>query len=698
MKHLINIKDIKFRSDRFLLITLGAGLLTLLLRIWLYATGMDGKGLLNLGHPGNWMSFVITAVYLPLLGLCVLNMGKNTPGYNQLFPDSPIAFFGNIIAGVGIGICAILEMAQKFQMINLLLCVFGLASAASLIYLARCRQQRLQPSMAFHGIFAVYLMIHALSQYRVWSGQTQLQEHFFCLLSCVFAILGMFQRTAMDAREGNRKQYVFFNQACMFFSLASVRSSDWLFYLSLAVWCGANLCVFQSGKRSGKLQNAPMALPKDVRTCIQLLQKAGFSAYAVGGCVRDSLLGLDPDDYDLCTDALPRQIVRVFHGYDLVRNGEKHGTIGVVINKKVYEITTFRTEGNYTDSRHPDQVEFVASLEEDLRRRDFTVNAIAYAPGKGYIDPWGGRRDLEKGILRAVGDPETRFREDALRILRGVRFAVRFDLTPTEDTLAAMEKLAPKMDLLARERVFDELCKLLPLVNAQHLLRFAPILTQVIPELRPTVGFDQRSPHHAYDVYTHTAYVVQAVSDDLAIRWAALLHDIGKVPTFTLDDSGRGHFYGHAKISADMAERILYRLRASTTLREQVVFLVENHMLPIEPDKRILRRRLGQYGIENIQLLLQLQKADQDSKGIEGDEDAYPFDQIASVLNEILKENDCLTVNDLAVNGRDILALGVKPGPEVGRCMTFLLHEVQDDSLPNEKDALLQAAKMFLNQ
>ena len=228
-------------------------------------------------------------------------------------------------------------------------------------------------------------------------------------------------------------------------------------------------------------------------------------------------------------------------------------------------------------------------------------------------------------------------------------------------------------------------------------MRYAPILAQVIPELAVTIGFDQRSPHHAYDVYTHTAYVVEAVSNDLAVRWAALLHDIGKVPTFTQDEQGRGHFYGHAKISADMAERILHRLRAPTALREQVVFLVENHMLPIEPDKRLLRRRLGQYGIENIRLLLQLQKADQDSKGVE-DDAPYPFDQIDAVLAEILRENDCLTVNDLAVNGRDILDLGVKPGPDVGRCMTFLLHEVQDDSVPNEKDALLQAAKMFLNQ
>ena len=696
MKYLTKLKNFKIQNRRLLLITLGAGILTLLLRVWLYATGIDGRGLLLIGHPGNWLGYVITALYMLFLGFCTYTVGKNAPSYHQMFPANPLSFFGNIVAGVGIGIVSIIEMVQNFQFITLVLCLVGLASAASLVYLALCRQKRVQPSMAFHGVFTLYLMIHTVSQYRTWSSQTQLQDHFFSLLASIFVLLAVFQHAAIDAREGNRKAYIFFNQAALFFSLAAIRDSNWLFFLSAAIWAGCNLCTFQSAKRSATLHTGPMYLPKDVRLCIQMLQKAGFSAYAVGGCVRDSLLGIRPHDYDLCTDALPRQICRVFHGYDLVRNGEKHGTIGVVMNKKVYEITTFRTEGTYSDNRHPDEVEFVTNLEEDLRRRDFTVNAIAYAPGKGYIDPWGGRRDLEKHILRAVGEPQVRFQEDALRILRGVRFAVRFDLNPTEDTLAAMEQLAPTMDFLARERVFDELCKLLPLVSAKDLIRFAPILTQVIPELAPTVGFDQRSPHHAYDVFTHTAYVVQGVPETLPLRWAALLHDIGKVSTFTLDENGRGHFYGHAKISGEIANRILHRLRASTTLREQVVFLVENHMQPFEPDKRILRRRLSEFGPENVFMLLALQKADFGNKGVPEEED--PFAETEAILDEILKEKDCLTAKDLAINGRDILALGFEPGPEIGRCMTFLLHQVQDDSLPNEAEALLQAAKIFLQQ
>ena len=312
-----------------------------------------------------------------------------------------------------------------------------------------------------------------------------------------------------------------------------------------------------------------MFLPENVMLCIRALEQAGFSAYAVGGCVRDALLGLSPHDYDLCTNALPADTVRVFSPYSLVRSGEKHGTIGVVMDGEVIEITTFRTEGGYQDSRHPDWVRFVSGLEEDLSRRDFTVNAMAYNPKTGYVDPFGGQADLENKILRTVGDPAARFTEDPLRILRGVRFAVRFDLTPEAKTERAMTALSHRMDKLAKERVFDELCKLLPAVTAQELQRFVPVLTAVIPELKPAVGFLQHTPHHAYDVFTHTSLVVEGVGEDLALRWAALLHDAGKPGSFTMDENGRGHFKGHAHLSGEIAEAVLHRLKAPTALREE---------------------------------------------------------------------------------------------------------------------------------
>ena len=439
--------------------------------------------------------------------------------------------------------------------------------------------------------------------------------------------------------------------------------------------------------------NKQMYLPRNVLTCIGALEKAGFEAYAVGGCVRDSLLGLSPHDYDLCTNALPTETAALFPDHTLVRSGEKHGTIGVVFDKEVIEITTFRTEGGYQDSRHPGWVQFVPNVQEDLSRRDFTVNAMAYNPNIGYIDPFGGQADLEKGILRAVGDPATRFTEDALRILRGVRFGVRFSLTPTQDTLGAMNNLAPLMDKLARERVFDELCKLLPLLKAADLETYATILTQVIPPLASTLGFDQKNPHHIYNVYTHTAHVVENAPKDLAIRWAAILHDCGKPGCFTLDEKGIGHFYGHAELSAQMADQLLLALKAPTALRERVVFLIEKHMTPLEPDKKILRRRLGQYGIESLQQLLSLQKADCIGTGTHSED---RFDEIAALIAEILQEQACLTIKDLAINGKDLLSIGFVPGKEMGACLNLLLEQVQDEKLPNEKDALLSAAKKHI--
>ena len=439
-----------------------------------------------------------------------------------------------------------------------------------------------------------------------------------------------------------------------------------------------------------------MYLPPYVLPCMQALEQAGFEVYAVGGCVRDALLGITPHDYDLCTNALPEDMCRIFGGYSLVRSGEKHGTIGVVIDHNVVEITTFRTEGGYQDSRHPDWVRFVTTVEEDLSRRDFTVNAMAFSPHRGIVDPWGGQYDLNNHILRAVGDPATRFSEDALRILRGIRFALRFHLQPEQETLDAMFHLAPKLDNLAKERVFDELCKLLLLATAEDLLRFVPILVQVIPELQSCVGFQQHSPHHAYDVFTHIAHVVEATPPELPLRWAALLHDAGKPDCYIFGTDGHGHFPCHAKKSAQIADGVLRRLKAPTALREQVVFLIDHHMTPMEPDKRLLRRRLGRYSVETFQMLLTLQEADMGSKGTGITTGMEQFPLLRRLVDEILDEDACLTIKDLEIDGRDLMALGFAPGPIIGTCLNNLLSLVQDDVLPNTKDALLAKASNLL--
>ena len=431
-----------------------------------------------------------------------------------------------------------------------------------------------------------------------------------------------------------------------------------------------------------------MYLPEYIQNCLDLLENAGFAAYAVGGCVRDACLGLTPHDYDLCTSALPEQTEEVFRDYRLVLAGEKHGTVTVITDGGPVEITTFRTEGGYRDNRHPDWVKFVPDIEGDLSRRDFTVNAMAYSPKRGFSDPFGGREDLKNHILRAVGDPEARFAEDSLRILRGVRFAARFGLTPVEKTMAAMLSQAHLMENLARERVFEELCKLLLAAKAADITRFAPILAAVIPELAPMIGFDQHSPHHAYDLITHTAHVLEGVPTTLPLRWAALLHDTGKVTTFTLDATGRGHFYGHARDSAAIADKILRRLKAPTALREEAVALIGRHMTRLQPDRKLLRRQVSKYGFPTVEAMLALQQADMGSKGTGEDDGSTVFAAVQQLLADLKAEDACLSLKDLAVNGTDLITLGFQ-GKEIGACLSALLEQVIEERLPNERSALL---------
>ena len=434
-----------------------------------------------------------------------------------------------------------------------------------------------------------------------------------------------------------------------------------------------------------------MFLPPNIQNCIDLLEAAGFAAYAVGGCVRDACLGRSPHDYDLCTGALPAQTEAVFRDFRLVLAGEKHGTVTVITEDGPVEITTFRTEGGYRDNRHPDWVKFVPDIQGDLARRDFTVNAMASSPTRGFADPFGGREDLRNHVLRAVGDPEARFREDSLRILRGVRFAARFGLTPEEHTMQAMLSQAGLMENLARERVFEELCKLLLVSKAEDITRFAPILAAVIPELAPMIGFDQRSPHHAYDLITHTAHVVEGVPPTLPLRWAALLHDTGKVKTFTLDATGRGHFYGHAKDSAAIADDILRRLKAPTALREEVVPLIGRHMTRLQPDRKLLRRQVSKYGFPMVEAQLALQQADMGSKGTVEDDGSAVFAEVRQLLADLKAEDACLSLKDLAVDGNDLMALGFQ-GRAIGACLNRLLELVVEERLPNKKEALLAFA------
>ena len=671
-------------------VTLGAGALGLYLQMWLFATGVDKAGLLLKSHPSNTLLFVLTAIVMAVIVL-YLSTVRDIPAYKYLFPQSIPAAVGCMVAAAGVVASVISELIQNQDTISVIACILGALTALSLVSTGICRQKRKRPNYYLHFAITAYLMIHVVSQYRSWSSEPQLQNYIFQLLASVFLMLCCYYRTLLDNGVNNRRRYVFFNYCALFFCCLSLVSDQWLFYASMGIWMFSEQCSLAPKRRVLR-----MNLPENVLYCIEQLEDEGYNAYVVGGCVRDSLLGLTPEDYDLCTNATPEQIVSTFSHHALVRSGEKHGTIGVVLEGNVYEITTFRTEGGYKDNRHPSWIEFVPTVEEDLARRDFTINAIAYSPTQGYIDPYGGQQDLRDGILRAVGDPEVRFEEDALRILRGVRFAIRYELKLNEKTEQAMLDRVALMENLAVERVFAELSKLLPLAKAQDLIRFAPIITQIIPELTPAIGFDQHNPHHEHDVYTHTAHVVAAAPQDLTIRLAALLHDVGKPKTFSLDENGIGHFYGHARVGAEIANEILLRLKAPTALCERVVLLIAQHMTLLEPDKRVLLRWLSRYNADALRQLLALQRADFGNKQAEnGGSD--PFAPTELLLQQIIEET-CLSTKDLAINGDDLLAMGISEGPHIGNCLNSLLEMVQNELLHNEKDELLNAAKDFFNK
>lgn len=423
---------------------------------------------------------------------------------------------------------------------------------------------------------------------------------------------------------------------------------------------------------------------------LALLQAAGYEAWIVGGCVRDALLGLPPKDYDLTTSALPEETQRVFVAYPRIETGLRHGTVTVLLEGEPLEITTYRVDGAYSDARHPDGVTFTRSLRQDAARRDFTINAMAYAPGQGLQDFFGGQADLAQGTIRAVGRAETRFHEDALRILRALRFASVLDFTLEGETARAARACAPLLAAVSAERVSGELGKLLCGKAAGRVLREYPdVLGVVLPEILPMVGLDHRNPHHCYDVWTHTTVAVDHVPPELPLRLAMLLHDIGKPDTFSLGEDGQGHFYGHPRRSVELAEGILSRLRFPRRTRERVLTLVRYHDAVLEESPQRVRRWLNKLGPEVFFDLLAIQGGDAAAQAPAYCTRLDHLRRLETLARQVLDQAPCLTVRDLAVGGEDLLALGYR-GPAIGRALRALLDQVLSETVSNEKNALLQ--------
>ena len=639
---------------------------------------VDSRGLVMNAPLMNGLTFGAALLVLVL----TLIFGLRLPEPVETDDSRKFAGFGAMVAGVGLGVAEISRYLGETGSLSLWAGVLGVLAAICLFYAGFTRfTGRRTPAGALLMV-NVYFLAHLIWQYRQWSWCPQLVKYALPVIGSAALLVACYQRCALLLGGGSRKRTDVFSLLAAGACLMAIPGQSAPFYGTMVLWM-----LLDDGEK-----DAVVTLPGPVKECLDRLEKNGYAAYAVGGCVRDALMGREPHDYDLCTAAKPDEIQRIFADRTQVLSGLKHGTVGISTDIGLIEITTFRTEGTYSDARHPDWVAFVEDIDEDLARRDFTVNAMAYSPRRGLRDPFGGAEDLKKKILRAVGDPERRFTEDALRILRGVRFSAREHLKIEENTEKCMFSLKENLNLLARERVYDELCKLITLADTDLLLRYGPILAEAVPVLKPTLGFDQHSPHHVYDVYGHTARVVAQVPSELVIRWAALLHDVGKPVCFTADETGRGHFHGHAEVGADLADRALRDLKAPTALREQVVTLIRLHMTPMPPDRKVLRRRVSRYGMETVERLLTLQEADFSGKGTGMGDPGPDFAAVEAVLERIRQENACLSLRDLAVKGSDLMDLGFPAGKELGACLDYLLSCVVEETLPNDKIALAAAA------
>lgn len=439
--------------------------------------------------------------------------------------------------------------------------------------------------------------------------------------------------------------------------------------------------------------NLSFSIPEPVSEALHRLEHAGHTAYLVGGCVRDLLRGVPPHDYDLTTDALPEETAEVFSDAHVIPTGLQHGTVTVLLGGIPLEITTFRTDGAYSDGRRPDSVRFTRSVEEDLRRRDFTVNAMAWSPLRGLADPYGGQADLQNRLLRCVGAPEERFTEDALRILRGARFASCLGFAVEEETECAMLRLTPLLAKVSAERISAELLRLLCGQDVERVLfRYRELMAFLLPELRPCFDFEQHTRHHCFDVYTHIVKVVSAVPPEPTLRLAALFHDVAKPACFVLRD-GRGHFPDHPEQGAAVSETVLRRLRVEKKRIREVSLLIRMHdaylkRAPAEGAPDLLRT----VPPELVSPLLDLMEADAKAKA-EPEASLTHVKALREAVETLRAQNPCLSLRDLAIDGDGLLALGVPSGPEMGKLLRELLDRVSRGELKNTREALIDAVK-----
>ena len=433
-----------------------------------------------------------------------------------------------------------------------------------------------------------------------------------------------------------------------------------------------------------------MKLPKHVKAIITTLEKAGFEGYAVGGCVRDTLLGKEPDDWDITTSAAPQQVKDLF--FRTIDTGIQHGTVTVLMDRETYEVTTYRIDGEYEDGRHPKEVVFTANLLEDLKRRDFTINAMAYNDASGIVDAFGGMEDLENKVIRCVGNPVERFTEDALRMMRAVRFSGQLGYEIEKKTGQAVIQLAPTLSKISAERICTELTKLMVSPHPDYLRKAYDLgMTKVfLPEFDAAMGVEQNNPHHCYNVGEHILHSLTHVRADKVLRFTMLFHDLGKAVTRTVDEEGIDHFYGHVEVSAKIADNRMKSLRFDNDTREKVIRLVKYHDLKIELTPKAVRRAVVKIGEDIFPYLLEVKRADFLSQSMyKREEKEAELQQLRELYKKILEEKNCISIKMLAVNGSDLIAAGMRPGKAIGETLQKLLEIVLEEPSLNTKEYLL---------
>lgn len=441
------------------------------------------------------------------------------------------------------------------------------------------------------------------------------------------------------------------------------------------------------------------AIPVNVLGIMELLEKSGHEAYIVGGCVRDLLLEREPSDFDITTDALPGEVERIFSSVRTIDYGRKHGTIAIILDGRPYEVTTYRVDGAYTDNRRPDSVTFTPDVEKDVQRRDLTVNALLMDRNGEITDYVGGIDDLMDGVIRAVGDAETRFREDALRVIRAIRFEAQLGFDTDEKTETAIHKCRWLLRNIAVERIRDEFDKILVADDAAKVLdKYRDVIAVFIPELADGFDFDQQNPFHCYDVYEHELHAVDAIPLRVPLRLAALLHDVGKPECFIVKN-GWGHFYGHEKRSAEMAETILRELKYDNRTVDDVTFLIKNHGTVFNPTEKYARKKLGQMGERRLRMLIELERADVSSQAREVRiERRQMIDEFRRCVDKVVEEKQCFSKSELAIDGNDLIRVGFPQDARLGKTLDFFLDAVTEGKISNDREEMLDIAERILKK